>query len=177
METTLLAVCLDALRIALAKAVEASGERLHKLQWPAFSDLPTGLADEGGATGGVQFLSLGHLGAAQVAEAQVAAMPVTPHYRGQICDGVEDIGGLAPFAVAQCERLIDAAWNVAAVEAVVGVWAITRRGLAADHLGAKLREPFAQIRALLPIGCEGEQPFDIEPIIRILQAIEAAQWP
>src|SRR5699024_5622653 len=40
METTLLTVTLDALRLALAKAVETAGERLHKVQWPAFSGLP-----------------------------------------------------------------------------------------------------------------------------------------
>lgn len=174
METTLLSVCLDALRIALAKAVETSGERMHKAQWPAFSGLPTGLADESGVVGGVQFLSLGHLGAANVAACKIAAMPVTPHYRGQICDGVEDIGGLAPFAVAECERLIDAAWNVVAVEAIVGVWAIARRGLAPERIGAGLRKPFAAIQPMLPIGREGEQIFDIEPVIRVLRGVEAA---
>jgi histidine ammonia-lyase len=172
METTLLAVCLDALRAALAKAIEASGERLHKTQWPAFSGLPTGLAAEGRATGGVQFLSLGHLGAANVSAAKIAAMPVTPHYSGQICDGVEDIGGLAPFAVAQCEQLLAAAWNVAAVEAIVGVWAIARRGISPDHLGAGLRQTFGRIKARLPMGHEGEQLFDIEPVIAILKDAE-----
>ncbi len=175
METTLLAVCLDGLRLAAAKAVEASGERLHKVQWPAFSGLPTGLAENAGATGGVQFLNLGHLGASRVAAAKTAAMPVTPHYRGQICDGVEDIGGLAPLAVSECERLLGAAWDVAAVEAIVGTWAIAHRGLAADRIGAGLRGPFEQIRALLPFGREGEQNFDIKPVIDVLRASKAAK--
>lgn len=174
METTLLSVCLDALRLAMAKAVEAAGERLHKTQWPAFSGLPTGLAEAGGAIGGVQFLSLGHLGAANVAACKIAAAPATLQYSGQICDGVEDIGGLAPLAVTQCERLVEAAWNVAAVEAVVAAWAIVRRGLAAPAIGAGLREPFTAIRSLLPIGREGERIFDIEPVIRILRDMEAA---
>lgn len=169
METTLLSVCLDAVRIALAKAVETSGERLHKSQWPAFTGLPIGLAEESGVTGGVQFLCLGHLGAANVAACKIASMPVTPHYRGQICDGVEDIGGLAPFAVAECERLVDAAWNVVAVETIIGIWGIVRRGVPPERIGAGLREPFEAIRPMLPIGHEGEQIFDIEPIIHYLR--------
>lgn len=169
METTLLSVCLDAVRGAVAKAVESSGERLHKSQWPDFTGLPTGLAGEPGPTGGVQFLALGHLGAANVAACKIAAMPVTPHYRGQICDGVEDIGGLAPFAVAECERLAEAAWNVVAVETIVGVWAIARRGLTAARIGAGLRAPYQAIRPLLPIGREGERLFDIGPIVDLLR--------
>ena len=117
METTLLAVALDALRLAVAKAVEASGERVHKLQWPSFSGLPAGLAAESGAAGGVQFLNLGHIAAAKVAAARIAAQPVALQYRGQVCDGVEDVGGMAPFAVEETERQLDAAWTAVTVEA------------------------------------------------------------
>src|SRR5699024_1386941 len=147
---------LDALRLALAKGVEASGERIHKVQWPSFTGLPTGLATQGSATGGVQFLSIAHLGAAQVAAAKAAAMPATPHYRGQICDGVEDVGGVAPLAVSECERLIEAAWIVVGVEAAVGAWAIARRGIDVDDLGYHVREVYTRIRAHLPIGREGD---------------------
>lgn len=169
METTILSVALDALRLALAKGVEASGERIHKVQWPSFTGLPTGLATQGSATGGVQFLSIAHLGAAQVAAAKAAAMPATPHYRGQICDGVEDVGGVAPLAVSECERLIEAAWIVVGVEAAVGAWAIARRGIDVDDLGYHVREVYTRIRAHLPIGREGDKPFDLAPIINILK--------
>src|SRR5699024_1326069 len=92
-----------------------------------------------------------------------------PHYRGQLCDGVEDVGGLAPFAVAECERLIEAAWTVAAVEATVGAWAIARRQLSVDQLGTGIQDTYVRIRELLPIGHEGENRFDIEPILNILK--------
>jgi histidine ammonia-lyase len=172
METTLLSVSLDALRLAVAKAVEASGERVHKLQWPSFSGLPTGLAAEGGAIGGVQFLNLGHIAAAKVAATKIAAQPVTPHYRGQVCDGVEDVGGMAPFAVEETERQLDAAWSAVATEAAVAAWAIARRDLPVDGLGRGLRDPYLALRPLLPIGSEGETPFDLAPIEAWLRAWE-----
>lgn len=172
METTLLAVSLDALRLAVAKAVEASGERVHKLQWPSFSGLPAGLAAEGGAIGGVQFLNLGHIAAAKVAAARIAAQPVALQYRGQVCDGVEDVGGMAPFAVEEMERQLDAAWTAMTVEAVVAAWAIDRRSLPVDGLGRGLRAPYQAIRPLLPIGREGEAPFDLGPVEAWLRAWE-----
>jgi histidine ammonia-lyase len=164
METTLLSLSLDALRLAIAKAVEASGERVHKLQWPSFSGLPAGLAAESGASGGVQFLNLGHIAAAKGAAVRIAAQPVALHYRGQVCDGVEDVGGMAPFAVEEAERQLDAAWSAVAVEAAVAVWAIARRDLPVDGLGRGLRDPWRALRPLLPIGREGEAPFDLAPI-------------
>jgi histidine ammonia-lyase len=170
METTLLAVALDALRLAVGKAIEASGERVHKLQWPSFSGLPAGLAAEAGAAGGVQFLNLGHIAAAKVAAARIAAQPVALQYRGQVCDGVEDVGGMAPFAVEETERQLDAAWTAVAVEAAVAVWAIARRDLPVDGLGRGLRDPWQAIRPLLPIGREGEAPFDLAPIEAWLRA-------
>jgi hypothetical protein len=50
--------------------------------------------------------------------------------------------------------------------------AIARRGISPDHLGAGLRQSFGRIKALLPMGHEGEQLFDIEPVIAILKDAE-----
>lgn len=173
METSVLALSLDTLRLAVAKAVEASGERIHKNQWPAFTGLPVGLADDAGATGGVQFLNLGNLAAAHVVNCKGAATPVTGQFRGQLGDGVEDVAGMAPQAAAESERLAEAAWNVAAVEAIISAWAIDRRELPATAIGAGLRAPYAAIHQLLPIGHEGETVFDIEPIVRYLRDRES----
>jgi histidine ammonia-lyase len=145
---------------------------VHKLQWPSFSGLPAGLAAESGAAGGVQFLNLGHIAAAKVAAARIAAQPVALQYRGQVCDGVEDVGGMAPFAVEETERQLDAAWTAVTVEAAVAVWAIARRDLPVDGLGLGLRDPWRAIRPLLPIGREGEVPFDLAPLEAWLRAWE-----
>lgn len=169
METSVLALSLDTLRLAIAKAVEAAGERIHKNQWPAFTGLPIGLASEAGATGGVQFLNLGNLAAAHVVNCKMAATPVTGQFRGQLGDGVEDVAGAAPQAVAECERLADVAWNVVAVEAIIGVWAVARREVRPEAIGSGLRTPYATILPLLPRGSEGEEVFDIEPVVRYLR--------
>ncbi|NYZ12386.1 aromatic amino acid lyase [Azospirillum sp. RWY-5-1] len=170
MESTLPALALDTLRLAAAKALDASGERMHKLHWPAFSGLPTGLADENGAAGGVQFLNLGHILAAALATARMAATPATPQYRGQVCDGVEDIAGMAPQAVAETDRMIEAAWTVVTIEAATAAWAIHRRGVPADALGRGLRPAVGVILPLLPIGSEGERVFDLAPLVDAVRA-------
>jgi len=167
METSLLALSLDALRLGLAKVADASNERVHKLQWPGFSGLPTGLTAAPGAAGGVQFLNLGHIAAAAAAAIHLAATPAVLAFRGQVCDGVEDVAGSAPLAVEQLERLLERAWVLLAVEAVCAVWAITCRP--ATTLGNGTAPLFAAIRPLLPIGTEGEIVFRLAPVIEVLQ--------
>ena len=174
MESTLLTLTLDAVRLGIAKALQAGNERVHKLQWPQFSGLPVGLAGRAGATGGVQFLNIAHIATAKLAAATQAAQPVTTLYRGQICDGVEDVAGLAPIAVTEVERQLDAAWVAAAIEAVVAVWAIRRRGLDPAGLGSGIGPVVAALAPLLPIDREGEAPFDLGPAVDLLQKLAPA---
>ena len=103
MESTLLALTLDTLRLALAKVCDASSERINKIQWPNFSGLPTGLAERPGAKGGVQFLNSGHIAGGCAAAIRQAANPAVLNFRGQPSDGVEDVAGSAPVAVEQTE--------------------------------------------------------------------------
>ena len=53
MDTTRLTLALDMMRQALGKLADLSGERIQKLQWSAFSGLPTGLAENDRAVTGV----------------------------------------------------------------------------------------------------------------------------
>ena len=169
METTLLSVALDALRLSLAKLLEAAGERIHKIQWNAFSGLPTGLAQVAGPVGGVQFLNLGHIAAAASMAARYAANPTALLFHGQIDDGVEDVAGGAPFAVAQLEKLIEAGWTVIAVEAICAAWAIHHRGIPVEALGRGTGAMYRRLLPLLPIGREGDAVFDVGTIIAVLR--------
>jgi histidine ammonia-lyase len=169
MDTTLLTVGIDALRSAIAAAVEAASQRLHKLHWPAFSGLPVGLAEGARADGGVQYLNLGHLAAAAAAQVRARAAPVAQAYSAQLADGVEDYATPLPLAVSSTERQLDEAWRLLTIEVVVACWAITRRGLRAEQIGRGLRETFETIRALLPIGHEGQQVFDLRPVTALLR--------
>lgn len=174
MDTSLQTLALDALRLALAKAGDAAGERIHKIQWMAFSGLPTGLAREVGVSGGVQFLNLGHIAAAQATAMRQAANPVLLSYRGHVNDGVEDVAGAAPFAVRETRRLLDAGWILTTIEAICAAWAIDRRGLNPARLGAGVAPLYRAIRPKLPIGTEGEAIFDIAPVVAVLRDSGAA---
>ena len=170
METSACCLAMDTLRQALAKVIEASGQRIHKIQWPEFSGLPTGLAAEPGATGGVQFLKLGHLAGACVGAVRQAAAPALLNYSGQLDDGVEDVGGNAPQSVAETVRSLPPAWNVLTIEIACAVWAIHRRGIPVEALGRGLRPLAGRILALLPIGREGETVFDLAPLVDAVRA-------
>ncbi len=163
-------LAMDTMRQALAKVIEASGQRIHKIQWPGFTGLPTGLAAEPGALGGVQFLKLGHLAGANVGAVRQAAAPALLNYSGQLDDGVEDIGGNAPQSVAETVRGTSPAWNVLTLEIVCAVWAVHRRGVPVEALGHGLRPLAAEILGLLPIGREGETIFDLAPLVEVVKA-------
>ncbi len=173
MESTLLALTLDTLRLALAKACDASSERIHKLQWPNFSGLPAGLAQEAGVSGGVQFLNTGHIAAGCAAAIRQAANPAVLNFRGQVCDGVEDVAGSVPVAVEQTERLLAPAWNLVTVEAVCAAWAVARRGLDPATLGQGTGRLYAQLRPTLPIGREGEAIYDLSEAAAMVRAAVA----
>ena len=170
METTACAMAMDMVRQALAKVIEASGQRIHKIQWPNFTDLPTGLASEPGAIGGVQFLNFGHLAAAQVGAVRQAAAPAMLNYSGQLDDGVEDVAGNAPQSLAETVRALAPAWNVLALEVACAVWAVHRRGLALDGLGEGVRLVVAEVLPLLPVGVEGVCVFDMAGVVGVLRA-------
>ena len=169
METSLLALSLDALRLGIAKVADAANERVHKVQWPGFSGLPPGLAHSSGVVGGVQFLNLGHIAAASAAAIHLHATPAVLAFRGQVCDGVEDVGGSAPLAVEQAERLLERAWVLMAVEAVCACYGILRRDVDPTTLGAGTGPLFSAVRPLLPIGREGDVVFRLAPVIEALK--------
>jgi histidine ammonia-lyase len=169
MDTSLLAISMDALRCALANAVSASAQRLHKQHWPAFSGLPSGLTEEPSALGGVQFLNLSHIAEAYAAACRAKAGPTLFTYQGQLADGVEDHATMLPLAVATTEELIELAWVVQSIELTVAAWAIIRRGIAVDSLGHGLRDVYRAIEPLLPVGREGNQVFDMRPIVDMVR--------
>ncbi|CAM5774845.1 histidine ammonia-lyase [Labrys miyagiensis] len=170
METSACCLGMDTLRQGLAKVIEASGQRIHKIQWPGFTGLPTSLAVEPGAIGGVQFLNLGHLAGANVGAVRQAAFPALLNYSGQLDDGVEDVAGNAPQSVAETVRCLVPAWNVVTLEIACAVWAIHRREVPTGALGRGLQPLASEILALLPIGREGETIFDLGPLVEAVKA-------
>ncbi len=169
MDGTLLTLGFDNLRSALVAAIDICTQRLHKLHWPAFSGLPSGLTTDNTALGGVQFLNLSHIAEAYAAAARRRANPSLLNYQGQLADGVEDYATLLPLAIMDAEMLIDSAWVVQALEIVVGCWAIRRRGVPVTALGEGIRDVYQRVEHLLPIGKEGTEVFDVRPLVEIVR--------
>lgn len=158
-------LALDCLRQALAKVAQQSTERALKLQSPPFSGLPVGLAEDGAADGGVLALNLNYIGSARLGSLLASAAPVLLHYVGHTADGVEDLTSLLPLSVTQTETLVERAWDIVALEMSIAVWAIARRRVPVDALGAGPRAVYDAILPLLHIGAEGRRIFRMQEIV------------
>jgi histidine ammonia-lyase len=170
-------LAIDSLRQALAKVTVTSHERSLKLQSPAFSGLPVGLAADGAADGGILSLNLHYIGAARLGTLCATAAPVLLTYIGHTADGVEDVSTLLPLSVTQTRDLIARAFELAVLEMIVAVWAIARRGLAPSALGRGPRVVHDALLPLLHIGEEGVRLFDFAAIVTRVQEsrlVEAA---
>jgi histidine ammonia-lyase len=169
MVSMLPALAMDALRQALAKVAIQSMERALKVQSPPFTGLPVGLAEEGAADGGVVSLNLNYIGSARIGSLMAAAAPVFLHYIGQMSDGVEDVTSLLPLSVAQTRTVIDRAWETAALEMTIAVWAIARRRISVSALGVGPRKVYRSLVPLLHIGEEGTRVFNMRQIVAVVR--------
>ena len=169
MDTTRITLAVDGMRLAIAKMADLTGERVHKQQWPAFSGLPIGLAEEGSPSTGVQFLNLGHITASLITSIKIWANPHLLHSAGQIADGVEDTASNAVHSVHELTRQIDACWKVIALEIAVAIWAIKSRKINIEDLGTDIQRVYELGIEKLPIGHEGEEIFNIASIIETMR--------
>ena len=158
-------LAIDCLRQAIAKVAIQSQERSLKLQSPPFSGLPVGLSREGEPDGGVVSINLHYVAAARLGTLGAAAAPVLLQYIGSLSDGVEDVTTLLPLSVAQTATVVARAWEIAALEMTIAVWAIARRGLPPETLGRGPRAVFDALLPLLHIGEEGTRVFDMQAIV------------
>lgn len=165
MDATRMTLALDAMRLAIAKMADLTGERSCKQQWPAFSGLPIGLAGEKSVSSGVQFLNLSHIHASLITSVKIAANPHLLHSVGQVADGVEDTASHAVHAAAELQKQIDLCWSIITLETIIAAWAIDRRAIAASQLGKDVAEVYEEIRPYLPIGEEGNKLFDLGTLV------------
>ncbi len=120
-----LAMVFDLLRLAIANAVKVANERVQKLLWNHFSDLPSGLAFQQDATNGLK--PMGRWCAALAAEARSLANPVSLDYAGQVAEGIEDHASMAPLTVRRTYELVSVAHRVIAHELVIAAQAVDLR--------------------------------------------------
>jgi histidine ammonia-lyase len=142
-DVTSLAMAFDYVRLGIAHAAQVANERVQKLLWRHFSDLPTGLAPREGSTGGLR--PLGRSFAALASEVRFLANPVSLDYRGQLAEGVEDHASMAPLAVSTTSRLVTVVHRLVAIELIVAAQAIDLRG-GAERLGGGTRRAYGLVR-------------------------------
>lgn len=165
MDSTPLTLVTDSLRQSLAMVAAVSTERSLKCQNPEYSGLPTGLAQSGRPDGGVQNLIISYLSVARQAELRGLAAPVLLDCSHALADGVEDVAGLGPLSVNRTSQVVELCWQIAAVEIMVAVWALSLRQTPLEALGKGTRVVYEAIRPMLPIGKEGKVVFDFAPLV------------
>lgn len=72
-------------------------------------------------------------------------------------------------STALAETSNDAAWMVVTLEMIIASWSIARRDIGDDRLGVGVRAARNRILPFLPIGREGEQRFEISPIVEAVR--------
>ena len=146
-DVTGLALAFDALRIGLAGIARMVSERVQKLLWSSFSDLHTYLAAQEGGFGGLR--ASGRRCAALAGEARFLANPVSPDYSGQLAEGIEDHGSMAPLAVRRTGELVSLCHKLVAEELMVAAEAVDSREVGA-RLGAGSGAAYRAVREYVP---------------------------
>jgi histidine ammonia-lyase len=142
-DVTSLAMAFDYVRLGLAHALQVANERVQKLLWNHFSGLPAMLAPSDGPTGGLR--PLGRSFAALASEARFRANPVSLEYSGQLAEGIEDHGSMAPLAVSATSDLVGLAHRLVALELIIAAQAVDLRG-GPDRLGRGTRLAYELVR-------------------------------
>jgi histidine ammonia-lyase len=120
------AMAFDLVRLAIANALKVANERVQKLLWRHFSDLPSALAADEGPTNGLK--PMGRWCAALAAEARSLANPVSIDYAGQVAEGIEDHASMAPLGVRRTHEIVSVAHRIVAHELIIAAQAFDMRG-------------------------------------------------
>ena len=163
-----LAAALDLVRIALAPALTACGERTVKLLQRPLSGLPEGLAvevgiaDDGLAEFGIAVQSI-------VSEARQLAQPVSFELASTTqAEGIEDRATSTPLGARRLAAQVDLGARVVAIGLVVASQAVDLRGSA--PLGNGTGELYRRVRQLVPPLSPGESiPQDLEPVVELVR--------
>jgi histidine ammonia-lyase len=163
-----LVAAIDYLRIVMASALTAAGERVVKLLETTWSGLPTGLA----RVEGTSDPGLGYLGIAVqalVGEARSIAGPISYEMASTShAEGIEDRATMAPLAARRLAEMAELGHRIAAIELVVAVEATGLRGQ--GPLGRGTAEAIRLVRACVPSLAEAGSVPDVEPLLEVVAA-------
>ena len=94
-----------------------------------------------------------------------------------IIDVDAQTAGYALHSVHDLNRLVDAAWKIVTVEMIISVWVILRRRLDIKSLGERVRHVVERLQPMLPIHVEGEEIFQLGPIVDLVRSGELLGCP
>jgi histidine ammonia-lyase len=158
------AMAFDLVRLAIANALRVANERVQKLLWRHFSELPSALAAEEGPTNGLK--PMGRWCAALSAEARSLANPVSVDYAGQVAEGVEDHASMAPLAVRRTYELVSVAHRIVAHELIIAAQACDMRGR--SPLGRGTQLAYEAVRRHVPmLSDEADWDADIDALVDV----------
>lgn len=138
-DTTSLSLDVDAVSQGIVRAILMCERRIDKLLSSSFSSLPTGLSNHPTAHG---YTILSHTSASLAAEALSVSLGGIPQI-APIEEGVEDVGSMAPVALARLQRLTDMMLTMTAIETLVASRAgrlLARRPIAGIRLIQRVEE-------------------------------------
>jgi histidine ammonia-lyase len=165
------AMALDLVRLAIVNALRVANERVQKLLWRHFSDLPSALAAEEGPTNGLK--PMGRWCAALAAEARSLANPVSVDYAGQVAEGVEDYASMAPLAVRRTHELVSVAHRIVVHELIIAAQACDMRGR--TPLGRGTRIAYDAVRRHVPVLSDGtDWDADLDALVDVVAYGELA---
>jgi histidine ammonia-lyase len=125
-ESTSLALVFDHLRLALHRLILMSTQRLNKLLWHEFSDLPSALNDDPHSHRlGMLYNNISRSAAALTAYAQTTALPASLSYTPGITEGIDDYASMAPVALNRTWTMLWVAQRSIILELLVASRALT----------------------------------------------------
>jgi histidine ammonia-lyase len=165
------AMAFDLVRLAIANAVKVANERVQKLLWRHFSDLPSALAPDEGPTNGLK--PMGRWCTALTAEARSLANPVSVDYAGQVAEGMEDHASMAPLAVRRTYEIVSVAHRLVAHELIIAAQAFDLRGR--TPLGRGTQLAYEAVRRHVPMLSDpSDWDADIEGLVDVVANGELA---
>ncbi|KAF2070675.1 hypothetical protein CYY_008001 [Polysphondylium violaceum] len=170
-DTSLLALSMDTLRSALCKCLKISGERLIKLPWKPFGNIPPS-TNANHFNNHSLIVNLCKLAASSIGKCCQLASPTLNLYGGyQLDEGFEDTAPSTPLSIENTKLLLEEGWKIITIEIIISIFCIKQREISSSSLGFGLRSLYNNIIPLIPLNQSVDNPivFDTRKIESLIK--------
>jgi len=171
LDTSLLSLSMDTLRSALCKCLKISGERLIKLPWKPFGNIPPS-TNINHFNNHSLMVNLCKLAASSITKCCQLASPTLNLYCGsQLDEGFEDTAPCTPLSIENTKLLLEEGWKIISIEIIISIFCIKQREISSSSLGFGLRSLYNNIIPLIPLNQSIENPivFDTRKIETLIK--------